>query len=144
MPSELASKLLNKVSDSHSLLSHDCTPENLFYAKPCAQLSICTGVKLDCSEIQRFCRVKGHGTVDTAFLQGEESCNAETVRFCMVMRPQSANVVQICRARTPGSAEILQMYIARRTGGAEILQKHRISELSSFIAAQLCNSAHLV
>ena len=78
-------------------------------------------MKLDSSEIPRFCRVKRHGRVDTAILQGEESGNAEIVHFCMVMRPESAKILQICRARRPGSAEILQMCMARRTGGAEIL-----------------------
>ena len=78
-------------------------------------------MKLDSSEIPRFCRVKRHGRADTAILQGEESDNAETVHFCMVMRPESVNIVQIFRARRPCSAETLQMCMARRTGGAEIL-----------------------
>ena len=78
-------------------------------------------MKLDSSEIPCLCRGKRHGRVDTAILQGEEAGNAETAHFCMVMRPESANIVQICRARRPGSAEILQMCMARRTGGAEIL-----------------------
>ena len=78
-------------------------------------------MKLDSSEIPRFCRVKRHGRVDTAILQGEVAGNVEFGHFRMVMRPESANIVQICRARRPGSAEILQMCMARRTGGAKIL-----------------------
>ena len=78
-------------------------------------------MKLDSSEIPCFCRVKRHGRVDTTILQGEESGNAETVHFCIVMRPESANIVQICRARRPVSAEILSMCMARRSGGVEIL-----------------------
>jgi len=78
-------------------------------------------MKLDSSEIPRFCRVKRHGRADTAILQGEESDNAETVHFCMVMRPESAKILQICKAKKPCSVEILQISMARRTGGAEIL-----------------------
>ncbi len=78
-------------------------------------------MKLDSSEIQRFCRVKRHGRVDAAILQAEESGNGHIVYFCMALKPKSANRLQICRAKRPGSVEILQMCMARRTGGVELL-----------------------